>query len=114
VLDAAELLDRVAGDRELLKEVVDVFLETSAGLLTEVRQAVAGRDAASVHRLAHTVKGMVGQLGGRAAFGAAQRLEVLGREGELDQADAACAELEGAVADLRPALTAFVENGDRA
>jgi PAS domain S-box-containing protein len=111
VLDTAELLDRVDNDRGLLKELVDVFLETSPGVQTEIGLAIANRDAATLHRLAHTLKGMVGQFGAKAAFEVAQSLEALGRQGDLSQAEAAYAELKTAMADLQPALRRFLDDG---
>lgn len=108
VLDEAELLDRVEGDWGLLREVVEAFLDTYPGTVRELRQALAARDAAAVQRLAHTLKGMVGNLGAKAAFAAAVRLEGLGRAGDLDLAESACATLDGALARLRPALDEFL------
>jgi CheY-like chemotaxis protein/HPt (histidine-containing phosphotransfer) domain-containing protein len=113
VLDEADVLDRVGGDRELLREVVGMFLETSPGSLTELREAVVRRDAAGVHRLAHAFKGMVGHFGAGAAVEAAQRLEDLGRAQDLGRAEEAYAALAGAVERLRPALDRLVTEGDR-
>jgi CheY-like chemotaxis protein len=110
-IDEADLLDRVGGDRALLQDMVRMFLETYPESLTELRAAVAGGDAARLHRLAHTFKGMVGHFGARAAVEAALRLEVMGREGDLEQAEQTCAALVGAVEDIRPALTRLLDDG---
>jgi len=111
-LDTAELMHRVEGDVALMKELVRVYLDTYPGRVAELRQALARGDAAAVRRAAHTLKGMVGQLGARAASAAAQRLEAMGRERNLTQAGAACAALEAALERVRPALARLLGEGD--
>src|SRR6185369_16401522 len=90
-LDRDELMHRVEGDVSLLRELVGVYLDTCPGMLAELRRAVSRRDAPAVQRAAHTLKGMVGQLGARAAVAAAQRLEEMGRDRDLSRAEPACA-----------------------
>jgi two-component system sensor histidine kinase/response regulator len=90
---------------------VRLFFETYPGILAELRQAAAAGDAPTLHRQAHTFKGMVGHFGAPAAFEAALRLEVMGREGDLSGADQACAALAAAVERLRPALARLLEGG---
>jgi PAS domain S-box-containing protein len=109
--DEAELLDRVGGDRELLREVVRLFFETSPAMLAELRQAAAAGDAETLHRQAHTLKGMVGHFGARAAIEAALRLEVMGRDANLAGAEEACAALAAEVERLRPALGRLLGEG---
>jgi CheY-like chemotaxis protein len=106
-IDWAEVQDRVGGDPELLRGVVTVFLDECPRMMAGVRQAVAGRDVAGLKRAAHTLKGAVGIVGARAAAEAARRLESLGREGNLSQAEDAYHDLEEAIGRLEPALTAL-------
>jgi PAS domain S-box-containing protein len=113
-LDEADLLDRVGGDRALLREMVRLFLDTYPPSLAEVREAVARRDAEALHRAAHTFKGMVGHFGARAAVEAALRLEVMGRDGELGDAEQAYAALAAALENLRPALARLLDEGEPA
>jgi CheY-like chemotaxis protein/HPt (histidine-containing phosphotransfer) domain-containing protein len=113
-LDRADLLDRVGGDLALLREIVGVFLDTFPGMLAELQQAFQRRDPAALHRVAHTLKGMVGNFGARAAVEAALRLEGMGRTQDLDQVGPALAELEQALDRLRPALARLLEEGDEA
>jgi len=67
IIDRAELLHRVSGDHELMKEVLTAYLETCPAVRAELRRAIAGGDPKHVQRAAHTIKGMVGQLGARTA-----------------------------------------------
>jgi two-component system, sensor histidine kinase and response regulator len=112
-IDTAELMNRVGGDKDLLKELVGVYLDICPSMIAELRQAVARRDAPAVQRAAHTLKGMVGQLGAKAAFNAALHLEALARERDLSQADAACAALEDALNRVRPAVLRLLDEGGR-
>jgi hypothetical protein len=57
---------------------------------------------------------MVGQFAARSAFTAAQRLEDLGRAGDLREAESTCAALERAVERLRPVLTGLLDEGEQA
>jgi len=112
-LDEAELLDRVGGDRALLRELVGIFLDVSPGSLAELREAIDRGDAAALYRQAHTFKGMVGHFGAAEALEAARRLESLGRDGDLSGAGEVFATLERAVERLRPALARLLDDGGR-
>jgi HPt (histidine-containing phosphotransfer) domain-containing protein len=108
VVDWATALGRVGNDVELMQELARVFLEECPGWMAELRRALAGGDAAGVRRLAHTVKGSLGQFGARTAFDAAQRLEMMGRDGILAGAEEACVVLEAELGRLRTVLTGFI------
>jgi PAS domain S-box-containing protein len=110
-VDEADLLDRVGGDRVLLREIARLFLDGAPRNLAELRGAIDRGDAATLHRQAHTLKGMAGQFGAAEAFEAALRLEIMGREGRLNEAGEACAELERAVGRLRQALARLIGEG---
>ncbi len=105
-IDWRRALAHVAGDEEILSSVIAVFLEEWPRWRRDFRQALDGGDAAGVRRTAHTVKGSLSTLGARAAFEAAERLEMLGRCGNLAEAEATYTRLEHAIESLRPALTA--------
>jgi signal transduction histidine kinase/DNA-binding response OmpR family regulator/HPt (histidine-containing phosphotransfer) domain-containing protein len=98
------MLDRFAGDVDLLCGVAEVFLESEPSLRSRLRQGVSARDAAQVASAAHSYKGSVGNFGAHAALEAAALLENMGRQKDLADADKLCSELEGAVADLRSQL----------
>jgi HPt (histidine-containing phosphotransfer) domain-containing protein len=107
ILNLAAALDRVGGDSELLEEVAKLFLDTAPELLSQVREAVADRNAPSLERAAHTLKGSVGNFGAEAASEAAHRLEKMGRAGDLTGAEEALAALEREMDRLQPALAAL-------
>lgn len=108
--DAIDWLAAIAhleGDVELLKEIAAMFVEQCPGLVSRMRDAVAGMNAAEIERAAHTIKGSVGNFAAKAAFDAALELERIGRDGTLDGAEAASAKLEEELERLKPALAAL-------
>jgi CheY-like chemotaxis protein len=104
VVDQAGALERVGGDRELLRELVALFCAECPKLLREVRDATAREHAADLRRAAHTLKGSVGNFGATAAVNAALELEMRGHEGNLAGAAAAVVRLETEIDRLLPAL----------
>src|SRR5581483_2033522 len=85
VLDPVEVLNRVGGDRRLLRQLVAMFAVECPRLMEEIRTALSGEDAVRVRRAAHTLKGAVATLGGTAAFEQAVQLETEAREGNLSK-----------------------------
>jgi two-component system sensor histidine kinase/response regulator len=91
--DAA--LQVVGGDRELLSEVVALFLkEDCPRRLRELREGIEHQDARAVSVGAHSIKGSALSFGGQALGAVAQRLEQMGREGNLTGADILLEELK--------------------
>ena len=107
ILDKEALLARVDGDTELLQELLALFLADCPRKLAEIRQAVANHDAKTIERAAHALKGSVSNFCAQPAFEAALKLELLGREGNLTQAEEAYEALEKEVARLLPAISAL-------
>jgi CheY-like chemotaxis protein len=111
-LDRNELLTRVVGgDADLLREVVTVFLDSYPGMLTELEQAVNRGDAPAVQRAAHALKGAAAHFNVEAATDAAWRLEVMGRDRDLEDVKKAFTVLAEALERLRPALTRLLDDG---
>jgi two-component system sensor histidine kinase/response regulator len=100
-------LESTGGDRDLLQELIGIFLNEAPGWMRDLGGALSRGDAAEVHRLAHTIKGAVDSCGAARAYDAAMLLERMGRGGELDGAPAAYATLDRELAELRPQLTAY-------
>jgi signal transduction histidine kinase/DNA-binding response OmpR family regulator/HAMP domain-containing protein len=107
VIDWLAAIEHLEGDVELLREIAGMFVEQCPSLVSRVKEAVALKDAVEIERAAHTVKGSVGNFAAKAAFEAALRLERIGREGALDEADAACEALEEELERLKPVLVAI-------
>jgi HPt (histidine-containing phosphotransfer) domain-containing protein len=110
VVDRAQALDRVGGDRDLLRELTDLFLEECPKLLAGLRAALAQGQPAQVRLLAHNLKGAIDNFAAQEAVDAAARLEALGRAGDLTCADKAWSALEAEIDRLKPALAALARD----
>jgi signal transduction histidine kinase/DNA-binding response OmpR family regulator len=110
-LDAA--LEIVEGNRELLFELIHLFMEESPGQLADLGRAVSGRDAVEVALRAHSLKGPLTSLGAHAAAEKAWRLEQMGRSSQMDGIDEARDALERELDRLGPALAALLVHSER-
>ena len=106
-LDEALALSRVGGDSDLLREVVDLFLDDFPNTLENIRSAVAAKDPTAVEHQAHSLKGSVSTFGARRAFEAALALEKIGRSKDLTGVENGLAQLEDALQALVPDLQAI-------
>jgi HPt (histidine-containing phosphotransfer) domain-containing protein len=70
-----------------------------------MRHAIGLQDAAGLERAAHAMLGAVSTFCAPRAAAAARKLESIGRDGTLQDASAAYATLQAALAELEPALT---------
>lgn len=106
IIDHVTIEECYFGDRDLLGEVVAVFLGNKDAQLAAIAAAVAARDPDAVERAAHRFKGGLLTIGAAAAAEAARVLEQEGRDGVLDGVDAAHQTLRAEIARLLPALAA--------
>jgi CheY-like chemotaxis protein/HPt (histidine-containing phosphotransfer) domain-containing protein len=102
--DREKILASVDGDRELLKEVVGMFLEDYPKTMAEIRAAIDGGDPQRLNRAAHSLKGSVGNFGARATFDAAFRLEMMGKDNDIGGATAVYSALAEEMERLEKAL----------
>ena len=79
--------------------------------MTAISDAVEIGDGDALMKAAHTLKGSVGNFGAKAAFEAAIKLEVMGRNNDLDKATDAFDDLEKEIEKILPALSAL-ERGE--
>jgi HPt (histidine-containing phosphotransfer) domain-containing protein len=102
--DRETLVARVGGNAALLGAMAALFLDECPGYISGIRRAVAGRDAPALERAAHALRGAVSNFAAEPTAQAAQRLEQMGREGDLARSGQALRELEDELERLRPLL----------
>ncbi len=107
-VDGAALLAGVGGTPSLLADVVRVFLTDVPGMLQRLRDAACAGNADAVAAAAHAIKGSVGLFTDGEAFTSARRVEQLARAGQLSTIDAACDDVEKAVAELTVELRQLI------
>jgi two-component system sensor histidine kinase/response regulator len=85
----AELMERLGGDIDLLRDVIRLFLQDCPQRLAAIKHAVDAQDAELIRTTAHALKGAAGTLSARGVFEAAHTLERLGAEVRLGPTHAA-------------------------
>src|SRR5271165_3467431 len=109
-IDHTALLAGVDGNRRVLRELVRLFLADCPRRLAEIKEAIRLGDAGALGRAAHTLKGSVGNFAAKSAFAAAQRLEIMSRDIDLDNVGKACVTLESELALLSEELRKLTVN----
>lgn len=112
IVDKTGALERVGGDVDLLRELIDMFVTTEGPkALARLEAAVAGCNPKELQHAAHTLKGSVSIFCGSAgeAYLAAFTLERMGKDGTWEGVDAALARVRAALAELLPALPTLVQ-----
>lgn len=109
--DPAEAMLQVGDDVTLLRELMHLFVQEAAQREADVRMALERRDAKLLARAAHSIKGACAVFGATATWSAADRLETLGREGDLEGAPEALAQLSTETARLILDLRAYLDSG---
>ena len=110
VIDRAALLAGLGDNRKLLRELARFFLADYPQRLAEIKEAARQGDGEALRVAAHTLKGSVGNFAAKNAFEAAQRLEIMGRDRNLDDVGQAQLTLESEMARLADALKKLTEN----
>ena len=108
-IDRDVLLEGFGGRADLLKHVVEVFLEDAPATLARLKQAIQAGNGTEVAAIAHSLKGSVGLFSQGQAFEGIRRLEQVGKSGDLSQAETTRAEVEESVARLTTELRALLD-----
>ena len=108
-LDTSDGLLRVAGNRKLYLKLLRQFVEQQSNAPTRIAECLLAGDHATAERLAHTVKGVAGNLGAGAVQAAAGELEkAISSHGEAAQIEAlrerVAVQLDALIGRLRPEL----------
>jgi CheY-like chemotaxis protein len=94
IFDLSKAMTAANGDRELFKEVANLFFNVATRKIAKLKEGVSKNDGKIVQECAHTLKGSVINFGAKRAFEAAQRLELIGKNGTWTAAERAQLELE--------------------
>lgn len=109
VFDSGEALGRLQGDKELLVELAELFLNEYPSHLAEVRIAVERSDLRGIERAAHSIKGSVGNFGAHRAVDAAINLEDAALWGNLEEVGRLMTTLEKEMEALKGELMLLVK-----
>ena len=107
-IDLSGVMSIVDGDRELLRELMNDFIQDYPRLRENLGQGVEAGDPHAVEQTAHSLKGAVSHFRALAAQEAAHRLETMGREQSLEEAPSALQRLDE---EMRRVLDYFANMG---
>jgi two-component system, sensor histidine kinase and response regulator len=104
VMNVEDALRRLGDDEELLRDIVQIYLEDAPPMVERIHDAVARGDTHALQRAAHSLKGLAATLSASEVVGAAGRLEHMGASRNLSEAAKAVAEVDQHVRDLNAAV----------
>jgi len=82
------VIQNIYNDEEVLKEIVNVFLEEAPKTIELLAEAIEAKDSKNVKLYAHKLKGLVRHVAARKLSDMLYNLETKGREGELEGSEA--------------------------
>jgi HPt (histidine-containing phosphotransfer) domain-containing protein len=98
------LLDAVGDDRELMSQVITMFINSTRNDVSILREAIAKNDSNAVKSTAHHLKGSLLELSAKDLVAMALRLEQMGSAQQLADAGKLWQQLDVALRDLVTAL----------
>ena len=107
------LLEMIGNDPEMVREIVDAFLEDAPDRLAEIATGLAEGDATVVRRAAHTLKANGLTFGALGFAEACRELEDAAGSGTLNGAAPMAAEVERSWSAVRPAIEALAVGAGR-
>jgi len=104
MIDYAQALDRVGGDRELLAELAALFLDEYPRLMSEALAGLDNNDLAAASGAAHQLKGLLAQFGSEKGRELALAVEAAAKSGSAGDARRAHAQLSSHLEEIRGTL----------
>lgn len=102
--DPERIREVVGDDREILLELVALFVDDTQQRMTVLKHSVHSADLTSTRHEAHAIKGAAGNFGAEALYEIAKHLEDRSRGGDLSAARSLFLQMERAFAELTTAL----------
>jgi len=106
-IDLVEGLKRVAGNRNLYRSLLLKFRRSQALAVEDIREALAAGDPERAHRIAHTVRGVAGNIGAKELQFAAAAVDLAFRESDSARVDANLPALEAALLRVVCSIAGF-------
>ena len=95
---------------DLLRLVVEAFLQEYPAHLTHLKEALTRNDSTAIHRAAHTIRGATATLAIESVTSIAASLERAGATGELEGAERLFDQLSEKLSMAAPSLELFAAN----
>jgi len=107
VFNRSALLARIGGNEEMIPRFIDMFLESVEDCLPRLERAVSANDFAVVKTVAHTLKGVSGNIGADRMHGVAIEMGKCASNGDGKGIRSALAELRDEYALFKTTTCAF-------
>jgi two-component system, sensor histidine kinase and response regulator len=103
-IDVSLGLQRTAGKKALFRKILIQFHDKYENVITELKELVEQDKLEDAKRLAHTVKGVSGNIAATETFEKAAALESVIKNGEMDQFESSLSELSVTLSTVRDAI----------
>lgn len=107
IFDREQAMAQFGEDPDFLTEIVSIFLEEVATLLADGDSALDKGDSENLAKIAHRLKGALGQMTAEEAQHAALAVELAAKAEDMAGIDVLWADVGAAVDRLRPQLSEF-------
>ncbi|MBI5149956.1 MAG: Hpt domain-containing protein [Candidatus Omnitrophica bacterium] len=94
ILDLAEFMERIQGDKALALELLDIFVPDFREKRRLMGEAISNNDADQMRKLSHALKGSTGNISAHALHVILAQLEDMGKRNDLTGAGALVADLD--------------------
>jgi two-component system, sensor histidine kinase and response regulator len=96
-----------SGLQDIVPQIIETFLETSAQTIQQARQALAAQDASELRQCVHSLKGSAANLGAKRLVNLCGELEARCRSGSLESAPPLLHSIEEQLAQVREDLSEY-------
>ena len=104
IWDKDAVMQRIDNDEELLTELIEYFAGTIDEKVDQIHIELSRQNWESTRLYAHTVKGMLANIGGKKAQQAAQQVEDTAKNNNLEKCTEQMAVLRKEIAALKKTL----------
>ena len=107
IFDPDEILEQIGGDKELLVDIINIFIETYPEDLKSLHEAIVESDPETIRKNAHRMKGSISNFGKYKAFEYAKSIEERAREGDISEITEMYDELVGHLNSLEREVKSY-------
>ena len=100
-IDMKRAMEAVGGDRELLNELLGMFIEDSEENIEKIKEAIRKKDYEKLRETAHRMKGAAGNLGLTGIYDICLSLENMGKKRDILGADKLLERLKETISALK-------------
>jgi len=100
-IDMKRAMEAVGGDKELLNELLRMFIEDSEKSIEKIEEAIKEKDYEKLRETAHRIKGASGNLGLTSIYDICLSLENMGKKRDILGADELLEKLKNSISSLK-------------